>query len=137
MLKELADAVIGDYYPSPSRCLPNIEVILNEYLQSTLYNGVDMAEDTLVFPTEGGSAAMVYIFEALSHNRLLKPGDEIAIATPIFTPYLEIPSVKDYGLISVDVTSSEEDDWDISEKQELLSEYWYEYEEEQVPEEAA
>lgn len=117
LLKELADAVIGDYYPSPSRCLPNIEVILNEYLQSTLYNGVDMAEDTLVFPTEGGSAAMVYIFEALSHNRLLKPGDEIAIATPIFTPYLEIPSVKDYGLISVDVTSSEEDDWDISEEE--------------------
>jgi len=29
---------------------------------------------------------------------LLKPGDEIAIATPIFTPYMQIPSVKDYGL---------------------------------------
>ena len=28
LLKELADAVIGDYYPSPSRCLPNTEVIL-------------------------------------------------------------------------------------------------------------
>ena len=28
LLKELADAVIGDYYPSPSRCLPNTEAIL-------------------------------------------------------------------------------------------------------------
>ena len=36
LLKELADAVIGDYYPSPSRVLPNIETILNAYLQSTL-----------------------------------------------------------------------------------------------------
>jgi hypothetical protein len=25
----------------------------------------------------------VYILEALSHNRLLKPGDQIAIATPM------------------------------------------------------
>ena len=117
LLKELSDAVIGDYYPSPSRCLPGIETILNGYLQSTLYHGENLAEDTLVFPTEGGSAAMVYIFEALSHNRILKPGDEIAIATPIFTPYLQIPSVKDYGLVSIDVTSKEEDNWDISEKE--------------------
>ena len=115
LLKELADAVIGDDYPSPSRCLPNTEVILNAYLQSTLYHGVDLAAETQIFPTEGGSAAMVYIFDALSHNRLLNKGDQIAIATPIFTPYLQIPSVKDYGLVSVDVMSTQEDNWDISE----------------------
>ena len=115
LLKELADAVIGDYYPSPSRCLPCTEMILNAYLQSTLYNGADLAGETQVFPTEGGSAAMVYIFEALSHNRLLNAGDRIAIATPIFTPYMQIPSVKNYGLVSVDVTSTEEENWDITE----------------------
>jgi aspartate 4-decarboxylase len=115
LLKELADAVIGDYYPSPSRCLPCTEVILNAYLQSTLYHGADLAGETQVFPTEGGSAAMVYIFESLSHNRILNPGDRIAIATPIFTPYLEIPSVNNYGLVSIDVTSSEEENWDIAE----------------------
>ena len=117
LLKELVDAIIGDYYPSPSRCLPNTETILNAYLQSTLYNGVDLAGQTQVFPTEGGSAAMVYIFEALSHNRLLKAGDTIAIATPIFTPYMQIPSVKDYGLVSVDVSSTAEDGWDIPESE--------------------
>ena len=115
LLKELADAVIGDYYPSPSRCLVCTETILNAYLQSTLYHGADLAAETQVFPTEGGSAAMVYIFEALSHNRLLNPGDRIAIATPIFTPYMQIPSVKNYGLVSVDVTSSEAENWDIAE----------------------
>ena len=115
LLKELADAVIGDYYPSPSRCLTCTETILNAYLQSTLYHGADRAEETMVFPTEGGSAAMVYIFEALSHNRLLKPGDQIAIATPIFTPYLQIPSVKNYGLVSIDVSSTQEENWDIAE----------------------
>ena len=115
LLKELADAVIGDYYPSPSRCLPCTETILNAFLQSTLYHGADLAGETQVFPTEGGSAAMVYIFEALSHNRLLNAGDQIAIATPIFTPYMQIPSVKNYGLVSIDVTSTEEENWDIAE----------------------
>lgn len=115
LLKELVDAIIGDYYPSPSRCLPNTEAILNAFLQATLYNGVALAAQTGVFPTEGGSAAMVYIFDALSHNRLLKPGDQIAIATPIFTPYMQIPSVKDYGLVSIDVSSTAEDNWDIAD----------------------
>ena len=117
LLKELADAVIGDYYPSPSRVLPNTEIILNAYLQSTLYHGTDLAGETQVFPTEGGSAAMVYIFESLSHNRLLNPGDQIAIATPIFTPYMEIPSVKNYGLVSIDITSTEAENWDIAESE--------------------
>ena len=115
LLKEWVDAVIGGYYPTPSRCLPNTEIILNAFLQSTLYHGVDLAGVTGVFPTEGGSAAMVYIFEALSHNRLLKPGDQIAIATPIFTPYMQIPSVKEYGLVSIDVSSTAENNWDIDE----------------------
>lgn len=115
LLKELVEAIIGDYYPSPSRCLPNTEAILNAFLQATLYDGATLSDQTGVFPTEGGSAAMVYIFEALSHNRLLKPGDQIAIATPIFTPYMQIPSVKDYGLVSVDVSSTAADNWDIDE----------------------
>ena len=117
LVKELVDGIIGDYYPSPSRCLTNTEVILNEYLQSTLYKGVDLADETDVFPTEGGSAAMTYIFDSLTHNRLLNPGDRIAIGTPIFTPYLEIPSVKDYDLVTVDVANTEENGWDYTKEE--------------------
>lgn len=117
LLKELADAVIGDYYPSPSRCLTNTEVILNTYLQTTLYSGAELAGETGVFPTEGGSAAIVYIFYALCHNKLLNPGDRIAIGTPIFTPYLEIPALKEYDFVSIDVVSSEEYNWDIDPKE--------------------
>ena len=114
LLMELTDGIIGDYYPSPSRCLALTETILNEYLQSTLYNGVDLKGETQVFPTEGGSAAMCYIFHSLSHNHVLSPGDKIALATPIFTPYLQIPDVNNYGLVSIDVTSTSQDDWDIA-----------------------
>ena len=117
LLKELTDAVIGDYYPSPSRCLSCTETILNAFLQTTLFDGTELSDRTGVFPTEGGSAAMVYIFDALSHNRLLKPGDQIAIATPIFTPYTQIPSVKNYGLVSIDVSSTAMNGWDIAEEE--------------------
>ncbi len=117
LLMELTDGIVGDYYPSPSRCLTHTETILNEYLQSTLYGGADLAGQTKVFPTEGGSAAICYIFQSLSHNRVLKPGDKIAIATPIFTPYLQIPDVNNYGLVSIDVTSTVESGWDIDESE--------------------
>ena len=64
-----------------------------------------------------GTAAMVYIFYSLSHNRLLNPGDRIAIATPIFTPYLQIPNVNNYDLVTVNVTASEDSNWEIPEKE--------------------
>lgn len=117
LIMELTNGIVGDYYPSPSRCLPLTEAILNEYLQSTLYDGVDLKGQTQVFPTEGGSAAICYIFESLNHNHVLEPGDKIALATPIFTPYLQIPNVNDYGLVSVDVSSTSEENWDIAESE--------------------
>ena len=51
-----------------------------------------------LFAVEGGTAAICYIFRSLKANRLLRPGDHIALGTPIFTPYLEIPELEDYGL---------------------------------------
>lgn len=117
LLKELTDALIGDYYPSPGRCLTCTEKILNAYIADVLFNGKELAGETEIFAVEGGTAAIVYIFNSLSHNRLLCPGDTIAIATPIFTPYLEIPDIEQYSLVSVDVASSEEADWDIPEEE--------------------
>ena len=117
LLLEMVNGIIGDYYPSPSRCLSNTETILNAFLEDTLYCGEKLSDSTKLFPTEGGTAAIAYLFESLSHNRLLKPDDVIAIATPIFTPYLEIPYVKDYNLLSIDVRTSAEDNWDIPDEE--------------------
>ena len=41
---------------------------------------------------------MCYIFKSLKANRLLKPGDTIALGTPIFTPYIEMTHLEDYAL---------------------------------------
>lgn len=113
-VKELVDGAIGNNYPVPSRVLKNSEIILKQYLQSTLFNGVDLAEQTQVFPTEGGTAAIVYIFHSLRENKLINPGDKIAINTPIFTPYLQIPELNDYEMVGVDLNSTEENNWEIS-----------------------
>ena len=39
---ELVNGIVGDYYPSPSRCLSLTEMILGDYLQSVLYDGKDL-----------------------------------------------------------------------------------------------
>ncbi|MFC0277574.1 bifunctional aspartate transaminase/aspartate 4-decarboxylase [Enterococcus devriesei] len=113
LVKELIDGVLGNNYPVPSRVLKNSELILNQYLESTLYNGTKLADQTQIFPTEGGTAAIVYIFQSLKANKLIQPGDRIAINTPIFTPYLQIPELADYELVEVDLHSTEENHWDL------------------------
>jgi len=54
---------------------------------------------------------MTYIFQSLRANCLIKPGDKIAIATPIFSPYLEIPVLDDYELEIVDIRMDRLADW--------------------------
>ena len=67
------------------------------------------AEGTFdLYAVEGGTAAMCYIFKSLKTNRLLNPGDTIALGVPIFTPYLEMPHLEDYDLKFVDVHAKQE-----------------------------
>ncbi len=41
---------------------------------------------------------MTYIFQPLKSNCILHAKDKVAIITPIFTPYLEIPVLPEYNL---------------------------------------
>ena len=50
-----------------------------------------------LFAVEGGTAAMCYVFNSLVANGVLRRGDTIALGTPIFTPYLEIPHLQELG----------------------------------------
>ena len=49
-----------------------------------------------LFATEGGTAAMCYIFDSLQENFLLNKGDGIVLMVPAFTPYIEIPQLSRY-----------------------------------------
>lgn len=78
LVHEFVDGAIGNHYPVPSRSLINVEKILNKYLEVSLYNGGKLANQTDVFPTEGGTAAMVYLFKELKISHILRPGDMIS-----------------------------------------------------------
>src|SRR5574339_1195892 len=95
---ELVDAIIGDNYPVPDRMLVHNEQIVREYLQWAMCGEPRPDGRFDLYAVEGGTAAMCYIFKSLRANRLLKPGDTIAMVTPIFTPYLEMPHLEDYQL---------------------------------------
>ncbi|OPY73020.1 MAG: Bifunctional aspartate aminotransferase and L-aspartate beta-decarboxylase [Syntrophorhabdus sp. PtaU1.Bin058] len=108
---EMVDGILGDYYPTPDRVLKNTEEILRAYLDNTMCNG-EPPEGTMdIFAVEGGTAAMTYIFNTLKENFLINPGDKIALGTPIFTPYLEIPTLNDYELVVLDIRMDENNNW--------------------------
>ncbi|MGD0471899.1 MAG: bifunctional aspartate transaminase/aspartate 4-decarboxylase [Candidatus Velthaea sp.] len=113
LLLEFVAAFLGCNYPTPPRMLPITETIVKAYLAQELFGSVRVRSDFSLFATEGGTAAMTYIFQSLHANELIDPGDKIAIVTPIFSPYLEIPVLDEYSLDVVDIRMDENDDWQL------------------------
>lgn len=98
LVHEWTGGIAGDEYPMPDRILRYTQEIVNRYLVKALDDGHAPATPYDLFATEGGTAAMCYLFYSLKCNFLVNPGDRIALMTPIFTPYLNIPTLNDYDL---------------------------------------
>ena len=113
MVFELVDGIQGDFYPDPPRIFPVTEAIVNKYLDRVVFSGAPPKGKFHLFATEGATAAMIYIFNSLKENMVLNPGDKVAIITPIFSPYLELPVLKDYGLEPVYIRGSEDMAWQV------------------------
>ena len=105
---ELVNSIIGDNYPVPDRMLVHNERIVQEYLMWAMCGNPRPPGKFDLYAVEGGTAAMCYIFKSLKANRLLHPGDTIALGTPIFTPYLEMTHLEDYDLKVVYVRAPQE-----------------------------
>ena len=116
-LYEMSEAILGCNYPTPDRMLTICEKIVNEYLRKEMIGPRPFTGDFDLFAVEGGTAAMTYIFNSLRENHILAPGDHIAIGLPIFTPYIEIPQLNDYKLVSVDINASEDENWQFPAKE--------------------
>jgi aspartate 4-decarboxylase len=112
---ELVDSIIGDNYPVPDRMLVHNERIVHEYLMWAMCGTPRPAGKFDLYAVEGGTAAMCYIFKSLKANRLLKPGDAIALGTPIFTPYLEMTHLEDYALNVVHIQAPQENRFQFTE----------------------
>jgi aspartate 4-decarboxylase len=105
---ELVDSIIGDNYPVPDRMLVHNERIVHEYLMWAMCGDPRPAGTFDLYAVEGGTAAMCYIFKSLKANRLLRSGATIALGTPIFTPYIEMPHLEDYALNVVNIEAPQE-----------------------------
>jgi aspartate 4-decarboxylase len=103
---ELVDGIIGDNYPFPDRMLRHSEQIVLDYLVQELKYDLDAGQIKL-YAVEGATAAMCYIFDTLIANNIFSQGDTIALMTPIFTPYLEIPHLPRYNFKVVEIKASE------------------------------
>ena len=108
---EMAVAILGCNYPVPDRMLKITEQIVNQYLRKEMIGLHPFQGEFDIFAVEGGTAAMTYIFNSLRENRIIFPGDAIALGLPIFTPYIEIPKLGDYQLVEVSVAADEDSNW--------------------------
>ena len=114
---ELVDSIIGDNYPVPDRMLVHNERIVHEYLMWAMCGKPRPPGKFDLYAVEGGTAAMCYIFKSLKANRLLHPGDTIALGTPIFTPYLEMTHLEDYDLKVVHVKAPQENRFQFTDEE--------------------
>ncbi len=114
---ELVDSIIGDNYPVPDRMLVHNERITHEYLMWAMCGDPRPKGKFDLYAVEGGTAAMCYIFKSLKANRLLHPGDTIALGTPIFTPYIEMTHLEDYDLKVVNIEAPQENRFQFTDEQ--------------------
>ncbi|NHN91897.1 bifunctional aspartate transaminase/aspartate 4-decarboxylase [Acetobacter sicerae] len=110
-LLEMVEGVLGCYYPTPPRMLTLSEKVVGQYVLREMVGGALSLDSTDFFATEGGTAAMAYVFNSLKQNDLIRKGDKVAIGMPIFSPYIEIPQLEEYGLEVVAVQADPALDW--------------------------
>ncbi len=107
-MHELVDSLIADNYPVPDRMLAHNEKVVHAYLMWAMCGNNPPKGKFDLFATEGGTAAMCYVFTSLMANKILRQGDTIALGTPIFSPYIEIPALSDYSFNVVEVMATQE-----------------------------
>lgn len=105
-IREWVEAVMGFNYPVPDRMLAHFEAIVHDYLVQEMCGSQVTDGKFDVFAVEGGTAAICYIFDSLMQNHLAAQGDKIALLTPTFTPYVEIPQLERYKFDVVYVQAS-------------------------------
>ncbi len=104
---EWADGITGDHYPTPPRILKYTQEIIRPYLAQEMgHRAPGGGKEYDLFATEGGTAAMCYVFDSLQANHLVNKGDKIALMAPLFTPYIEIPQLDRYDFDVINVSAN-------------------------------
>ena len=114
----LVISTIGCFYPSPPRVQHFVEPVLAEFMDKNVYRSKTTLKGRVkVMPTEGCAAAILYVFNSLKYNGLVIAGDTVGIMTPIFSPYLEIPSLNNYNLDQICLQADSDNNWEVPQDQ--------------------
>ena len=113
LVHQMTIAALGSFYPDPPQVQPFVSAVMNAYMDYILLHSERPRGKFDVFMTEGATAGIMYTFKSLRINGLLSSGDHIAIITPIFTPYLELPELSKYDLKEVYITGDPNNDWKV------------------------
>ena len=116
LIFEMVNNSLGDSYPDPTNITKYTGIIVNAFIHE-IFNLNDSIPDTEFeyFAVEGGTGGLVYLFNTLKKNYLLKEGDTIAILTPTFPPILQAPDLSEYNFLTIRTQASEYIDWRIPE----------------------
>ena len=114
-LLEIVAGILGCNYPVPPRMLALSEGVVCDYIIKEMIGGFLPGGSVDLFAVEGGTAAMTYLFNTMRENKLIAPGDKVAIGMPVFTPYIEIPELSDYRLVEVAINADPEFGWQYKE----------------------
>lgn len=113
----LVVSTLGSFYPDPPRIQQFAEPVLAEFLDKRVYRPKSKLRGRVnIFPTEGAANAIIYVFNSLKFNGLVVPGDKIGILTPIFSPYLEMPHLRNYNLEQICIKADEKT-WEVPDKE--------------------
>lgn len=117
LVHQLVISTLGCLYPSPPRIQEFVQPVIENFVKKNIFNLSPKQTKFKfdIFPTEGASAAIMYIFNSLKYNKLVSENDTIGILTPIFAPYLEIPDLGNYNLKQVCIQSNQSSNWEISD----------------------
>lgn len=126
MLHDLLLSTIGCFYPVPPQLQPHLNFISQDFMYNLVMGSSKSGKeeghklkpsDFEFFATEGAAAGILYVFNTLKENFFLKEGDTIAIITPIFSPYLEMPRLADYDLKIVELKGNPDNNYALDDEE--------------------
>jgi aspartate 4-decarboxylase len=126
MLHDLLLSTIGCFYPVPPQLQPHLNFISQDFMYNLVMGSSKggneeghklKPSDFEFFATEGAAAGILYVFNTLKENFFLKEGDTIAIITPIFSPYLEMPRLADYDLKIVELKGNPDNNYALDDEE--------------------
>ena len=120
IMHDLVLSMIGCFYPSPPQIQPHLNLVAKNFMHRLIFNNkktTEKIDDYEYFATEGAAAGILYVFNTLHINGLLRHGDTIAIITPIFSPYLEMPILRRYKLKILQLKGSPTEEWSLPDSE--------------------